>query len=121
MPKHYKAKEVPTEAPQTSSNRTTPSGSTESSSNRSSRSETSQGPAHPFSNIPEAQYVPPSTHNFAVPVEKGKDKEPAYHTIALIQNTKIAEEVYERSMKGPFVTLSPAEFLSLSPEYRQKM
>ena len=93
-PKHYEAKEVPTEAPQASSSCTTPSGSTESSSTGPSMSEANQGPVHLFSNIPEAQYVSPSTCNFAAPVEKGKDKEPAYRTIAPIQNTKIAEEVY---------------------------
>ena len=47
-PKHYKAKEVPTEAPQASSSCTTPSGSTESSSNGPLMSEANQGPVHPF-------------------------------------------------------------------------
>ena len=94
-PKHYKAKEVPAEATQDSSSRTAPSGSTAPSFNGPSMSGGNQGPIHPFANIPEAQYVPPSTRNFAAPADKGKEKEPAYRTIAPIQNTKIAEEVYE--------------------------
>jgi hypothetical protein len=81
-------------------------------------------PVHPFANIPEAQYIPPSVRNFGAPAEKDKapkEKEPAYRTIAPIQNPKIAEEVYSRSMKAPFITLSPEELLSLCPEYRQKV
>ena len=57
-----------------------------------------------------------------MPADKvNKDKEPAYCTAAPIQNPKVAEEVYERSMKAPFVTLSPAELLALSPDYCQKL
>ena len=60
--------------------------------------------------------------NFAIPADKAnKDKELAYHTAASIQNPKVAEEVYEQSMKAPFVTLSPAELLALSPDYCQKL
>jgi len=47
-------------------------------------------PLHPFSNIPEALYTPPSTRNFAAPVDREKaikDKEPAYRTITPIQNS----------------------------------
>src|SRR6202171_6139201 len=80
-------------------------------------------PVHPFAHIPEAQYIPPSIQNFAAPADKSKEKEkePTYRMIAPIQDPKVAEEVYERLMKAPFVTLSPAELLSISPEYRQKM
>lgn len=107
------------EAAQTSSTHTAPASSTASSSNRPLMPVENQGPIHPFANILEAQYVPLLTCNFAAPADKGKEKEkePAYHTIALIQNTKVAEEVYKCSMKTSFVMLSPAELLLLSPEY----
>jgi len=51
-------------------------------------------------------------------VEKNinKEKEPAYKTVALIQNPKVADAIYKRSMKSPSVTISPEELLSLSPE-----
>jgi len=60
---------------------------------------------------------------FAAPADKtsNKDKEPAYKTFALIQNPKVTDMVYERSMKAPSVTVLPEELLSLSPEIRQKM
>jgi hypothetical protein len=47
-------------------------------------------PLHLFANIPEAQYTPLSTRNFAAPVDREKatkDKEPAYRMIAPIQNS----------------------------------
>ena len=81
-------------------------------------------PIHPFANIPEAQYAPPTTRNFAAPFDKtkvAKDREPAYRTQAPAQNAKITEDVYSRSVKAPFVTLSTEELLALSPDYRQKV
>ena len=50
-----------------------------------------------------------------------KDKEPAYKTFAPIQNPKVTDVIYERSMKSPSVTILPKELLSLSPEIQQKM
>lgn len=71
-------------------------------------------PTHPFSNIPEAQYIPPTKRNFAAPAEKEKSsKEPAYRTIAPIHSSQFAEEVYTQSMKLPFVTLSPEELCTI--------
>ena len=72
-------------------------------------------PIHPFARIPESNYVPPSVCNFAVLVDKSinKEKEPAYKTVALIQNPKVTDVIYERSMKSPSVTISPEELLSL--------
>ncbi|KAF8232402.1 hypothetical protein L208DRAFT_996629, partial [Tricholoma matsutake] len=81
-------------------------------------------PIHPFVNVPEALYAPPVHCNFAAPAEKEKimrEKEPAYHTIAPIQNAKIIDDIYSRSMKAPLVTLSSEELLSISVEMRQKM
>ncbi|KAF8233777.1 hypothetical protein L208DRAFT_1265040, partial [Tricholoma matsutake] len=81
-------------------------------------------PIHPFANVPEVLYAPPVHRNFAAPAEKEKivrEKEPAYHTIAPIQNAKIIDDVYNRSMKAPLVTLSSEELLSISVEMHQKM
>ena len=74
-------------------------------------------PIHPFSNIPETVYKPPHERNFAA-----KSKEaPAYHTQAPIYSPVLANEVYQRSMKAPCVTLTPEELLSISPEVRGKL
>jgi hypothetical protein len=70
-------------------------------------------PLHPFANIPEAQYTPPLTRNFAAPVDREKatkDKEP-----------QVVEDVYLQSKKALFITLSTKEILALSSEYRQKI
>ena len=125
--RHGKAREVPAETEPKAASSAAPAESSSSARTSSSSPPTSQNtepqpPIHPFANIPEAQYIPPSTRNFAAPADKAsKDKEPAYCTAAPIQNPKVAEEVYERSMKAPFVTLSPAELLALSPDYHQKL
>jgi len=80
-------------------------------------------PVHPFAGLPESNYVSPSVRNFAAPVDKNinKEKEPAYKTVAPIQNPKVTDAIYKRSMKSPSVTISPKELLSLSPEIQQKM
>jgi hypothetical protein len=52
---------------------------------------------------------------------KGKERDgPSYHTVAPIQNNKIAQDVFSRSMKNPVITLTTEELLSLSPEVRTK-
>jgi len=58
-----------------------------------------------------------------VPAEKNssKDKELAYKKFAPIQNLKVTDMIYERSMEAPSVTILPEELLSLSPEIQQKM
>jgi len=80
-------------------------------------------PVHPFAGLPESNYIPPSIRNFAAPVDKNinNEKEPAYKTVTPIQNPKVADAIYERSIKSPSVTISPEELLSLSPDIRQKM
>jgi len=62
-------------------------------------------------------------HNFAAPVDKtsNKDKELAYKTFTPIQNPKVTDTIYERSMKAPSVMISPEELLSISSEIWQKM
>jgi hypothetical protein len=122
-PSKGKAKEVPIHVAPAVVGKPTigPIASTSKATSPSSHIE-SQPPIHPFANISEAQYIPPTTRNFAAPAEKAsKEKEPAYRTVAPIQDPQITTAVYERSMKSPFVTLTPAELLAISPDYRQKM
>jgi len=79
---------------------------------------------HPFRSAPDASYTPPTTRNFGLPNAKppvAKDKELAYRTYAPVQDRKIADDVYARSMQTPCVTLTQQELLSLSPEVRQKV
>jgi hypothetical protein len=46
-----------------------------------------QPPVHPFTNVKETSYQPPHECNFAAaPAKPAKDKEPAYHYVAPIQN-----------------------------------
>jgi hypothetical protein len=79
-------------------------------------------PIHPFKAAREPAYLPPHERNFgAVPVRPAKDKDSAYRTQAPVQDSSIADDVYKRSMKTPFVTLTQQELLSLSPEVRQKV
>jgi hypothetical protein len=73
-------------------------------------------PLHPFANK-RTNYLPPQDKNFAAP----QKSDPAYKTFAPIQSPKIVEEVYNRSMATPCVTLSTNELLSISPEVRQKV
>ena len=79
-------------------------------------------PVHPFAKVPETMYVPPHEHNFDTPAGKSsREKEPAYHTQAPIQNPALANNVYKHSMKTPCVTLTPEELLLLSPEICSKV
>jgi hypothetical protein len=79
---------------------------------------TSQPPVHPYAGTTENLYLPPHEQNFA---GKGKERDsPSYHTVAPIQNDKIAQDVFSRSMKNPVITLTTKELLSLSPEVHTK-
>ena len=50
---------------------------------------------HPFSNIPEAHYVPPNTKNFGAPAEKiPKEKEMAYKTVAPAAEKHLVDNVF---------------------------
>ncbi|EED81133.1 predicted protein [Postia placenta Mad-698-R] len=44
----------------------------------------------------------------------------AYKTIVLVIQPKLAEEIFQRSMKSQFVTLTPEELLSIAPDVRNK-
>jgi hypothetical protein len=48
-------------------------------------------------------------------------KEPAYQTIAPIQSPKITNDIYNKSMKAPLVTLSPEELFAILPEVRNRL
>ncbi len=50
---------------------------------------------HPFQNVKDANYLPPANHNYAS-LPKAKDKEAGYHTVAPVQNPKIAEDIFAR-------------------------
>ncbi|EED85499.1 predicted protein [Postia placenta Mad-698-R] len=79
-------------------------------------------PVHPFANARDATYAPPNVRNFATPPKPSNDKgkEPAYKTIVPVIQPKLAEEIFQRSMKSPFVTLTPEELLSIAPDVRNK-
>ena len=71
---------------------------------------------HLYKAIPDASYIPPTTRNFGQPTPKPttpKDRDIAYGTFAPVQDCKIAEDVYTRSMQTPCVTLTQQELLSL--------
>ncbi len=64
-------------------------------------------------------YAAPNSRNYAaLPKSKpAKKPEPAYHTLPPIYDSKIAAEVYDRTMSVP-VTITQRELLCLSPEVR---
>jgi hypothetical protein len=113
----------------TSPEKSTPSTETSNETNKptsttstSSTDEPTEAPIHPYRDVSEPNYAPPRDRNFAAsPPKPPKEKEVAYRTQAPIYDQKLAEEVYSRTMKTPFVTLSQQELLSLSPEVRQKI
>jgi hypothetical protein len=83
---------------------------------------TTQPPLHPFTNIAETSYQPPHKCNFAAaPTKPAKEKEPAYHYVAPIQNPCTVVNVYNKSTQPPHITLSPEELLAISPEVRNQL
>jgi hypothetical protein len=80
---------------------------------------TTQPPLHPFANVADMLYQPPHKRNFATAHAKpAKEKEPAYHYVAPIQNPCTIVNVYNKLMQAPLVTLSPEELFAISPEVR---
>jgi hypothetical protein len=66
---------------------------------------TTQPPLHPFANVAETSYQPPHERNFAAaPAKPAKEKEPAYHYVAPIQNLHTVVDVYNKSMQSPHIT-----------------
>ena len=81
---------------------------------------TLQPAVHPYTTAKENSYMLPHEQNFGS-TSKGKEHEgPSYHTLAPIQNDKIALDVFTRMMKTPIVMLTSEELLSLSPKVRTK-
>ena len=81
------------------------------------------GPEHPFAKAKDAIQPPPQpSRNPAPPPVPPKEttKDVAYRTQVPVYQSKIADEVFARSMKTPTVTLTPEELLSISPEVRNK-
>jgi hypothetical protein len=78
---------------------------------------TTQPPLHPFANIMKTSYQPPHERNFAAaPAKPAKEKEPAYHYVAPIQNPRTVIVVYNKSMQTPHITLLLEELYAISPE-----
>ncbi|OSX55917.1 hypothetical protein POSPLADRAFT_1063273, partial [Postia placenta MAD-698-R-SB12] len=99
-----------------------PSPPTQSTSQPIATSAPPAPPVHPFANARDATYTPPNVRNFATPPKPSNDKgkEPAYKTIVPVIQPKLAEEIFQRSMKSQFVTLTPEELLSITPDVRTK-
>jgi hypothetical protein len=72
---------------------------------------------HPFQNTKDANYLPPASQNFAA-LPKGRA--PGYQTLAPIQNPKIAEDVFSKTICTDAITLTFEELLALSPEMHTK-
>ncbi|EED84992.1 predicted protein [Postia placenta Mad-698-R] len=108
---------IPAAAPTASS-----SSSTQSTSHPITKSAPPAPPVHPFANARDATYAPPNVRNFATPPKPSNDKgkEPAYKTIVPVIQPKLAEEIFQHSMKSQFVTLTPEELLSIAPDVRTK-
>ena len=71
---------------------------------------------HPFTNVPDATYVPPVNRNYAAPKpQPPKKADPAYKTSVPIYDRKVTTDIYDRAMDAQ-VMLTQHELLSLSPE-----
>src|ERR1700677_2053990 len=121
VPKAAESDKAPDATPASTS--TTPAQPSISSQPSTSKSTTSDGqpPLHPFAKASKMSYLPPHECNFAGPPSKNKDKDPAYHLIAPIQNPKIFEVIYSWSMKAPVVTLSMEEYCAISPDSQTRL
>jgi hypothetical protein len=83
---------------------------------------TTQPPVHPFTNVAETSYQPPHERNFAAaPTKPIKEKKPAYHYVAPIQNLHTVVDVYNKSMQSPHITLSLEELFAISPEVHNQL
>jgi hypothetical protein len=58
----------------------------------------------------------PYSNFAAAPAKPGKEKEPAYHYVAPIQNPRTVVDVYNKSMQTPHIALSLEELYAISPE-----
>ncbi|TFY53763.1 hypothetical protein EVJ58_g9269 [Rhodofomes roseus] len=95
---------------------TTPTTSTPSNTATADKS----APIHPFANVKDATYAPPTTRNFGAAPTKVKNRDGSYTNLAPVVQAQIAETVYKRSMTTPTVSLTIEELLSISPDIRNK-
>ena len=77
-------------------------------------------PTHPYEKAKDANYLPPVNRNFGA-LPKPKERDPAYHTQAPIQDPKFIDSVLERSLKDTHITLTFEELLSLSSDLRYRI
>ena len=71
---------------------------------------------HPFKNVKDTTYMPPSTKNVGAqdkaPSVPYKCADPAYRMLPLVYNPAIATAIFQQSMKAP-ITITQRELLSL--------
>lgn len=85
-------------------------------------SATTGGATHPYANARDATYLPPRDRNFGAPGRPYRaNGNPGYVHRAPVQDPKIVDSVFARSMSAPLVTLSCQEILSLAPDIRTKV
>ncbi|PCH37007.1 hypothetical protein WOLCODRAFT_92235 [Wolfiporia cocos MD-104 SS10] len=77
-------------------------------------------PTHPFANARDATYAPPASRNFGAAPKPGAYRDPAYRTLVPIQQPGMADQIFQKSLKTPLITLTPEELLALAPEVRNK-
>lgn len=79
-----------------------------------------ESPIHPFANVRDATYAPPTTRNFGAAPTKFKNRDGSYTNLAPVVQAQLAESVFKRSMSTPTVPLTIEELLSISPELRNR-
>ncbi|KAJ6540497.1 hypothetical protein B0H19DRAFT_959651, partial [Mycena capillaripes] len=77
-------------------------------------------PTHPFANVRDAAYAPPTDRNAGLPPPGQQKTAQAYRTNAPIYNEKDASDVFETSLNAP-VTITQRQLLSISPDVRAHM
>lgn len=87
------------------------------------RATATENPEHPFANVPDATYLPPTQRNVGAPPAKPKDdtKKLAYKTVAPVEDPKIVESVMEKTLRGSSISLTHEELFAISPEIRNKL
>src|ERR1700677_4532847 len=93
------------------------SSTTQPSTSASTAQTDQEPPIHTFASAPETSYRPPHECNFGAPPGK-PNKDPAYHSVAPIQDPKIVNDVINRVMDTPSVMLSPRQIYAISPKVR---
>ncbi|KAF5378790.1 hypothetical protein D9615_006916 [Tricholomella constricta] len=76
-----------------------------------------KAPIHPFSNIPDNRYVPPTTRNLAA-TEKAK-ADSAYRTQAPISDPTKSADLFERALDST-MSVTVRELCGVAPEIRGK-